>query len=112
VLISFGNAEQIATFGLSAGYDWSECTMGTNGAGTALALRKAVAVVGSEHYIRAFENCTCTAAPIFDAVRNLAGAIDVSSSVEEASPDRLSAVIATAREIEQDLYAIGRSKYC
>lgn len=109
VLLSFGNADQITTFGLSEGHDWSERAMGTNGAGTALVTRSPVAVVGSEHYLSEFENCTCMAVPIFDAMRNLAGAIDVSSSVEEASPDRLSDVIATALEIEQELYAL-RSK--
>ena len=105
VLLSYGNVDQIEIFGLSPGYDWSECAMGTNGAGTALAARKPVAVVGPEHYLRAFENCTCTASPIFGALRTLVGAIDVSSSVEEASPERLSDVIATAFDIEQELYA-------
>lgn len=66
VLHSLGDQEQIQMFGLSPGFDWSESTMGTNGVGTALATKTPVAVVGDEHYLRAFENCTCTAAPISD----------------------------------------------
>ena len=103
VLLSVGDSAQIANFRLSPGYDWSEATMGTNGAGTALVARRPVAVVGAEHYLHAFENCTCTAAPVFGVRRRLLGAIDVSSCVEEAVPDRLSDVIATALEIEYDL---------
>jgi transcriptional regulator of acetoin/glycerol metabolism len=103
VLLSVGDSAQISNFRLSPGYDWSEATMGTNGAGTALVARRPVAVVGAEHYLHAFENCTCTAAPVFGVRRRLLGAIDVSSCVEEAVPERLSDVIVAALEIEQEL---------
>lgn len=105
VLFSAGDPGQLAQFGLTPGYDWSEKTMGTNGVGTALATKTAVAVVGFEHYLDAFAASTCTGAPVFGPDRRLAGAIDVSSSAEEASPERLSQVIAVALDIEAELRA-------
>jgi transcriptional regulator of acetoin/glycerol metabolism len=105
VLFSAGPTDQLAQFGLTPGYDWSEKAMGTNGVGTALALRTAIAVVGPEHFMDAFANATCTGAPVFGPDRSLAGAIDVSSSVQDAPPDRLSAVIAVALDIERTLSA-------
>lgn len=104
VLTSFGAIDQLRLFHLTPGYDWSERAMGTNGVGTALATKCAIAVVGPDHFLNALSDCTCTAAPIFGHDRSLVGAIDVSSSVRDALPTRLSAVIATAQEIERELY--------
>lgn len=51
VLHSVGNSPKILEeAGLLPGYDWSERTMGTNGAGTAIACGRPVAIVGDEHY--------------------------------------------------------------
>ena len=108
VLTSFGAIDQLSLFHLTPGYDWSERAMGTNGVGTALATKCAIAVVGPDHYLDALSDCTCTAAPIFGHDRSLVGAIDVSSSVRDALPNRLSSVIATAQEIERELYAAWR----
>jgi transcriptional regulator of acetoin/glycerol metabolism len=104
VLASAGAPDQIAAFALAPGYDWSEKQMGTNGAGTALATRNAVAVVGEEHFLSAFDNCTCTAAPIYGHDRSVIGALDVSSSVADALPERLAEVIRVADAISQELY--------
>ena len=105
VLFSVGDPRQLAQFGLTPGYDWSERAMGTNGAGTALALRAPVAVVGREHFSEAFADSTCTGAPVFGHDRSLIGALDVSSSVQDARPERLSQAIALALEIEAEVYA-------
>lgn len=105
VLFSAGDPGQLAQFGLTPGYDWSEKTMGTNGVGTALATKAPVAAVGSEHFFDAFAGCTCTAAPVLEPDGRVAGAINVSSSAEEASPERLSQVIAVAHAIEAELRA-------
>jgi transcriptional regulator of acetoin/glycerol metabolism len=104
VLASAGAADQIAAFGLAPGYDWSERRMGTNGAGTAITTRAAVAVVGDEHFHTAFADFTCTAAPIYGHDRSIAGALDVSSSAAEARPERLAQVIQAADEISLELY--------
>ena len=109
VLFSAGPSDQLALFGLTPGYDWSEKAMGTNGVGTALATRSPVAVVGADHFNEAFGDCTCTGAPVFGPDRSIAGAIDVSSSARDAQPERLAAVIALAQQIERELYLRWRS---
>ncbi len=100
ILCSWGSDAVREAFGLLPGFDWSEKTMGTNGAGTCLATRRPVAVVGPEHYVKEFHNCTCTAAPIFRRSGELLGALDVSSTVQEAQTGRLALVVRAAREIE------------
>ena len=103
VLHAIGNELLRKAFGLSPGYDWSEKAMGTNGAGTCLATGQPTAVVGPEHFLEAFHNCTCTAAPILDAAGTLVGALDASSTVDDAQPGQLERVIEAAREVEERL---------
>jgi PAS domain S-box-containing protein len=93
----------LAEAGLTPGYDWSEARMGTNGAGTALRVGKPVAVVGPEHYVRAFQGCTCTAAPIRDPAGTLLGAIDVSTPNLPDVPGRLAMVAYAASMVEREL---------
>ena len=76
--------------------------MGTNGAGTALVAARPVAVIGPEHFSTAFGNCTCTAAPV-RVDGQVIGAIDVSTSVTDATPDRLTVVAHAAFVIEREL---------
>jgi signal transduction histidine kinase len=102
VLHSEGDAAMRRDFGLDPGHDWSEQAMGTNGAGTAIASGQPVAVVGAEHYLMAFGDCTCTAAPIYSDGR-LVGALDVSSAARDATPDRLVLVAHIAAVIEHEL---------
>ncbi|HET9579422.1 MAG TPA: GAF domain-containing protein [Usitatibacter sp.] len=103
VLWSVGDPLQLAQFSLSPGFDWSEASMGTNGAGTALVTSRPVVVAGVQHFKTAFQNCTCTAAPIRGPDRRTIGAVDVSSSVEEARVDRIRLVALLAAEIEMEL---------
>lgn len=56
-----------------------------------------------KHFVRAFENCTCTAAPVRGPDGRVAGALDVSSTVVDAYPGRLDYVIAMAERIEREL---------
>ena len=44
------SAEAMEQAGLVPGYDWSEATMGTNGAGTAIATGQPIVILGDEHY--------------------------------------------------------------
>jgi PAS domain S-box-containing protein len=101
VLHAVGDKTLREAFGLAPGYDWSESRMGTNGAGTALAANRPVAVIGSQHYQSAFADCTCMGAPIHAADGTLLGAIDISTSLADGSPERLSIIAHAA-------YAIGR----
>ena len=102
VLYSVGDLAHGEVLHLAPGYDWSEQTMGTNGAGTAIAADRPIAVVGPEHFSIAFENCTCTGAPIHCAGRVI-GAIDVSTAVKDATPDRLALVAHVAFVIDREL---------
>lgn len=102
VLYSTGNApELVEQAGLLPGYDWSEKRMGTNGAGTALIAAKPVAVIGPEHFVTAFDDCTCTAAPIRDTAGKIIAAIDVTTSVQDGEPSRLAQVAHAAVSVEQ-----------
>lgn len=102
ILHSVGDMAHSDELHLSPGHDWSEQTMGTNGAGTAIAADRAIAVVGAEHFHTAFEDCTCTGAPLHLDGRVI-GAIDVSTPVKDATPDRLALVAHVAFVIDQEL---------
>lgn len=108
VLHSIGDNALIQAWGLSPGYDWSEKVMGTNGAGTALAVRRPVAVVGPEHYGFAFHDATCLAAPIRLAKRQVIAAIDLSVHVADVKPEQLGRIVKLAKEIEGKLAATRR----
>ena len=86
---------------LSPGYDWSEQSAGTNGAGTAIASDRPVAIIGSEHIVEPFKGFTCTGAPVHDASGRVIGALDVSTSVEDGRPERLLAVAHAAFVIDR-----------
>lgn len=88
---------------LHPGHDWSEETMGTNGAGTALVSENVVAVLGPEHYLRSSHGCSCLAAPIRAGDGRVVGAIDVSTSFAGWRPDRLLFSAYAAEMIEQAL---------
>ena len=107
VLGSVGPAAELERFGLLPGFDWSEARMGTNGAGTCLATRRPIVIAGPHHYLTAFEDCTCTAAPVRGPDRRILGAIDVSSSVADAPPHRIERVVAAAERIEARLAGLG-----
>jgi PAS domain S-box-containing protein len=104
VLDAVGNGDgMMEQFSLLPGYDWSEATMGTNGAGTALTTKQTVTVVGAEHFSQPLHDCTCTAAPIWGPDDQIVGAIDVSSSLGDMPAERLLVVAYAARMIEQSL---------
>jgi len=103
VLHSVSNDHDLrSTWGLEPGYDWSETTMGTNGAGTAVATGKVVAVLGPEHYAQQFHGAACLAAPLHNAGGDVMGAVDLSMSVERCLTERLALVAYVADRIEHD----------
>ncbi len=65
--------------GFQAGASWRECSTGTNAIGTALACGQAVHIEHDEHFLKANRFMTGSAAPIFDAARQVIGVLDVSS---------------------------------
>jgi transcriptional regulator of acetoin/glycerol metabolism len=82
VLTSWGTQRFIdpgLTRGFSAGASWMERCSGTNAIGTALACEQAVHIEHDEHFLKANRFMTGSAAPIFDAERQLIAVLDVSS---------------------------------
>ncbi|MBS1851752.1 MAG: GAF domain-containing protein [Acidobacteria bacterium] len=105
ILYAIGTDFIMQAFGLSPGYNWSERVMGTNGAGTALASRRPVAVMGPEHYQLPFHDATCMGTPVFGGEDALLGAIDFTTHVRDADPAQLSAVLDLRCQIESRLKA-------
>jgi sigma-54 dependent transcriptional regulator, acetoin dehydrogenase operon transcriptional activator AcoR len=67
VLDAVGNGDgMMEQFSLLPGYDWSEATMGTNGAGTALTTKQTVTVVGAEHFSQRFTTAPAPPRPFGD----------------------------------------------
>ncbi|MEY2448906.1 MAG: hypothetical protein QOH79_2382 [Acidimicrobiaceae bacterium] len=86
---------------LAPGFVYAEQVVGTNGIGTALALRAPAVVEGDEHFSDALTTMACAGAPIFDPrSAHLLGVIDLTSLTAGASPLMLPLAIRAAREIE------------
>ncbi|TDR46353.1 transcriptional regulator of acetoin/glycerol metabolism [Pseudomonas brenneri] len=82
VLTSWGTQRFIEpklASGFSAGASWRERSTGTNAIGTALACAQAVHIEHDEHFLKANRFMTGSAAPIFDANREIIAVLDVSS---------------------------------
>lgn len=64
---------------LQPGGRWLEATIGTNAIGTALHLKRPVAITGVEHFCEEIQRWSCAAAPVTDPANGrLIGVIDVS----------------------------------
>lgn len=102
LLESIGNDTILKVYGLLPGYDWSEEVMGTNGAGTALAMQKPVAVLGPDHYQLPFRDSACLGAAIVKG-KCIIGAVDLRIHVKDAQPTLLKDVVGLAEEIGRAL---------
>ncbi|MEV0145336.1 MULTISPECIES: GAF domain-containing protein [unclassified Nonomuraea] len=92
------------TIGLTDGHGWSEERMGTNGIGTALAVRRPVNVYSAEHLLRLLHIWSCSAAPIVDPDSGeLLGCVDVSGTALSLHPATAALVGAAARLAESEL---------
>ena len=104
VLLAEGtDREMMRQYGLRPGYDWSETTMGTNGAGTAIAAGRPVAVFGDDHFLRPLRGFVCTASPIRGPGGRVIGAVDLSTTVEEGRPQNLLLAAHVAFSVEREL---------
>lgn len=90
-------ADQVA---LAPGALWAEADKGSNAVGTALMTEAPTLVHGQEHYLRALQFLTCSAAPIFDHKGALLGVIDVSGERRSYHPHTLALASMSARLIE------------
>jgi transcriptional regulator of acetoin/glycerol metabolism len=92
---------------LGPGYTYSEDSVGTNAIGTALAIGAPAFIMGREHFAEVLTRLSCAAAPVVDPVsRRVVGALDLTSSADNANPLMLGLVRSGAREIEQRMVAL------
>jgi sigma-54 dependent transcriptional regulator, acetoin dehydrogenase operon transcriptional activator AcoR len=94
----------LADINFRPGALWSEATVGTNGPGTALALQRAVHVVGAEHFCEQWQAWHCASVPVRDpGTGELLGVIDLSGARDAAHPYALTMATAIAVALEQRL---------
>ena len=101
-------ADDFKNWGIWLGGVWSEQIEGTNGIGTCITEQRPVLVHCGQHYRSRNTKLTCAGAPIFDALGELLGVLDVSAVASEG-PDRpqqlaLAATVASARAVEERLF--------
>jgi sigma-54 dependent transcriptional regulator, acetoin dehydrogenase operon transcriptional activator AcoR len=90
---------------LAPGFYYSEESAGTNGIGSALAQHAPAFIMGGEHFADALTDMACAGVPIIDhRTGQMAGIIDVTTSVARANSLMLPFAKQTAWEIEQRLF--------
>jgi transcriptional regulator of acetoin/glycerol metabolism len=85
------------------GNDCSETTMGTNGVGTCLALKRPVQIWAEEHYYQGNHIWYCSAAPIFDPAGNMLGCLNVTGTSQSVHAHTLGMVLGMANAIERQI---------
>ncbi|GHG97090.1 sigma-54-dependent Fis family transcriptional regulator [Pseudodonghicola xiamenensis] len=105
--------EELRGAGLYLGSNWSEDLAGTCGVGACIVTQEPVTVHQDDHFGNAHTGLSCTAAPIFDSLGELAAVLDI-SLLRSPSPKRsqnlaMSLVTNAARRVEMaNLMAEGR----
>lgn len=94
--------------GLWTGADWSEAAEGTNGIGTCLAERRALAIHQGEHFRSCNIGMSCVGVPVFGHDGRLVAALDISTCRSDTTPSVMSVLTLAAEEsasrIEMDLF--------
>ncbi|MBO0898450.1 GAF domain-containing protein [Cellulomonas sp. zg-ZUI222] len=91
--------------GFVEGAAWREDAVGTNALGTALATRRPLQVLGTEHWARVVHPWSCAAVPVHDPEGRLLGVLDVTGRDDAASWMALALVRATVAAVEATLTA-------
>ncbi|NBE55127.1 GAF domain-containing protein [Streptomyces sp. YC537] len=90
--------------GFELGADWRESTVGTNGVGTPLVVRRPVQVFSAEHFVRTHHSWTCAGSPVTDPRDGrLIGVVDISGPVDTMHPATLALVHSVTRLAEAEL---------
>ncbi|KJY82990.1 Fis family transcriptional regulator [Vibrio galatheae] len=71
--------EKLTEIALESGACWQERLKGTNAIGTALFEKKAISIIGEQHYIKHHRFISCSASPLFNHLGELVGILDVTS---------------------------------
>lgn len=82
ILASWGQErfrERLMSIALESGTCWQERLKGTNAIGTALYEKKAVSIIGEQHFIKQHRFISCSASPLFDYQGELVGILDITS---------------------------------
>ena len=77
-----------------------EKSIGTNAMGTAISENTAVQVTAKEHFISAYHNWTCSAAPIHNENGEIIGSLNLTANKDQVHPHTLGLVISTVKAIE------------
>jgi PAS domain S-box-containing protein len=80
-----------------------EAHIGTNAMSLVISEGVPIQVSGKQHFIKAYHQWTCSAAPIKDKQGNIIGIIDLTGYIEEVNPHTLGMVVAAANAIEKTL---------
>lgn len=88
---------------LQAGAQWSEQIHGTNSAGTVAKEKRALAVIGTDHYLQSHHMLYCVGSPIFNPHGQLKGVLNISGHANMYEPSFLHLVDIISRKIENDL---------
>ena len=85
------------------GNDCREATMGTNGVGTCLAIKKPIQIWAEEHYYQGNHIWYCSGAPIFEPTGNLLGCLNVTGTWQSVHAHTLGMVLGMANAIERQI---------
>ena len=86
---------------LVVGGHWHESVVGTNGIGTALAMRMPAQVHAEEHFCAGIKRWTCAAAPVFmPGTEQILGVVDISGPPSTYQLSNLALAVTAARQIE------------
>jgi sigma-54 dependent transcriptional regulator, acetoin dehydrogenase operon transcriptional activator AcoR len=102
-----GDSEDVkkaAALNLKTGANMDEKSIGTNAMGTAIREGRAVQVRGSEHFVKAFQRWSCSAAPIYDTNNEIVGTLNLTSDEARHHPYTLGLVGATVKAIESRIH--------
>ncbi|UZN03552.1 GAF domain-containing protein [Cellulomonas sp. S1-8] len=91
--------------GFVEGAAWREDAVGTNALGTALATRRPLQVMSTEHWARVVHPWNCAAVPVHDPQGRLLGVLDITGRDDAASWMALALVRATVAAIEATISA-------
>lgn len=91
---------EIQPYSLVAGASMHENSIGANAISIALEENSPIQVTGHEHFIKAFHEWSCSAAPIHDERGNVIGCLNISGHIDKVYPHILGMVVASAKAIE------------
>jgi PAS domain S-box-containing protein len=106
ILNLFGDEDILAeafSYKMIPGAFMDEINIGTNAMGTAIEEGIPMQVSGNQHFIRAYQRWTCSAAPIADKDGKLLGILDLTGYSGNVHPHTLGMVVAAANAIERIL---------